>query len=146
MYSLEQFLEFIVLEIYHFFLKAQRLHFGRFRVSFTQDAQSYFEIFWLLLLKLQVCLQFYQLLNFIRCKLPKHALVFMWHIVTKKKCRKDVLVSTFLPLLLNCFDLPSYDSELRKRHTKTVVHVSKGWDWQGVGFESGSTRRGEQMI
>ena len=70
----------------------------------------------------------------------------MWHIVTKKKCRKGVLVSTFLPLLLNCFDLPNYDSELRKRHTKTVVHVSKSWGWQGVGFESGSTRRGEQMI
>ena len=32
----------------HFFLKVQRLGFGQFRVSFTEDAPRYFEIVWLL--------------------------------------------------------------------------------------------------
>ena len=31
-----------------FFLIIQRLDFGQFQVSFTQDAQGYFEIVWLL--------------------------------------------------------------------------------------------------
>ena len=30
------------------FLKVQRLYFGQLQVSFTQDAQGYFEIVWLL--------------------------------------------------------------------------------------------------
>ena len=70
-----------------------------------------------------------------------NALGFMWHMITKKKCRKGVLASTFLSLLLNSFDLPSFDSESRKIYTRTFVHVSKGGDWQGgVDFESCSPR------
>ena len=50
--------------------------------------------------------------------------------IRKKKCRKGVLASTLHPLLLNSFDLPSFDSESRKIYTKTVVHMSKGGEWQ----------------
>ena len=50
--------------------------------------------------------------------------------VTKKKCRKGPMATTFLPLLLNSFDLPRYDSESRKMHVKTVVYMSKIGGWK----------------
>ena len=50
--------------------------------------------------------------------------------VTKKKCRKGPMATTFLPLLLNSFDLPRYDSESRKMHVKTVVYMSKSGGWK----------------
>ena len=37
----------------------------------------------------------------------------MWHMATKNKFGKGVLASTF-PLLMNSFDLPSYDFESMK--------------------------------
>ena len=48
---------------------------------------------------------------------------------TKKIYETGVLASTFLHLLLNSFDLPSYDSDSRKIHTNAVVDVSKGRGW-----------------
>ena len=48
---------------------------------------------------------------------------------TKMKYGKGVLTIVFIPLLLNSSDLPSYDSESREMHTKTVAYVSKGGKW-----------------
>lgn len=61
----------------NFEVELTMLDFAQFRVSFTQDAQGYFEIVWLLSVELQVCLQCYLPLYFVRRKLPKYGLIFM---------------------------------------------------------------------
>ena len=40
------------------------------------------------------------------------------------------MATTFLPSLLNSFDLPRYDSESRKMHVQTVVYMSKIGGWK----------------
>ena len=49
------------------------------------------------------------------------ACFFITSLVTKKIASKTLLTSTFIHLLLNSFDLPSYSSKSRKRYALKLL-------------------------
>ena len=65
---------------------------------------------------------------------------FFAFLVTKNQLFKALLTSTFIPSLLNSFDLPSYSSESKKKYTQVVVYISRDaegrvlfFSWERLG-------------